>query len=361
MFRPKRNTLVKRLWKQRILNYFAEDEASCSLENQEDLEMKSAIHSMLKRLKEPQLERLVQAVETHGADISGCVLVPRGDLRFGRQTSAPHVLCCRLWRWPDIQQPFELKRLNWCQTVNDPLYICCNPFHWSKLYKPESPPPPYSRYPQEPLKSNDLATSEPVSTETGGTNQYGSNFSHPPGNSSGTLSSQQPWCTLAYWELRSRVGRLFPVHKNAINVFYDLPHGDGLCISALTNTEKIRNNSILQTRQKIGLGVTLSKEEEGVWVYNRLQFPLFVNSPTLDLPNTRPLTVHKVLPGYSIKIFDYEKSKCYQCLEEIKLSDGPFNHHAVRISFAKGWGPKYERQCITSCPSWLEVMFSVNR
>ncbi|XP_022252336.1 mothers against decapentaplegic homolog 6-like isoform X3 [Limulus polyphemus] len=317
MFRPKRNTLVKRLWKQRILNYFAEDEASCSLENQEDLEMKSAIHSMLKRLKEPQLERLVQAVETHGADISGCVLVPRGDLRFGRQTSAPHVLCCRLWRWPDIQQPFELKRLNWCQTVNDPLYICCNPFHWSKLYK--------------------------------------------PGNSSGTLSSQQPWCTLAYWELRSRVGRLFPVHKNAINVFYDLPHGDGLCISALTNTEKIRNNSILQTRQKIGLGVTLSKEEEGVWVYNRLQFPLFVNSPTLDLPNTRPLTVHKVLPGYSIKIFDYEKSKCYQCLEEIKLSDGPFNHHAVRISFAKGWGPKYERQCITSCPSWLEVMFSVNR
>ncbi|XP_013790112.1 mothers against decapentaplegic homolog 6-like [Limulus polyphemus] len=359
MFRPKRNALVKRLWKYRIVNNTGEDEAACALENHEDFEMKSVVHSVLKRLKEAQLEKLVQSVESRGADISDCVLVPRGNLRFGRRTAAPHVLCCQLWRWPEVRHPFELKRLHWCQTANDPLYICCNPYHWSKLCEPESPPPPYRRYPQELLKPEDRAPSEPVSLETGGTNQYGSYRSHSPGDVSGVFPSQQLWCTLAYWELRSRVGRLFPVHKNAVDVFYDLPHGDGLCVSALT--EQNQNDGVLRTRQKIGLGLTLTREEDGVWVYNRSDFSLFVNSPTLDLPHTRPLTVHKVLPGCSIKIFDYEKSRYYQRFENVELSDGPFNHNAVRISFAKGWGPKYTRQCITSCPSWLEVIISVVR
>ncbi|XP_013786847.1 mothers against decapentaplegic homolog 6-like, partial [Limulus polyphemus] len=177
----------------------------------------------------------------------------------------------------------------------------------------------------------------------------------------GEFSSQHSWCTLAYWEFRSRVGRLFPVHEKTINVFHDLPHGDGLCLSALTNTEGSRTEIVLRTRQKIGLGVTLTREKDGVWMYNRSEYPVFVNSPTLDLPNTQPLTVYKALPGYSIKIFDYEKSKCYQCLEKSEPSNGPFNHNAICISFVKGWGPKYSRRCITACPCWLEVLLSVVR
>lgn len=34
---------------------------------------------------------------------------------------------------------------------------------------------------------------------------------------------------------------------------------------------------------------------------------------------------------------------------------GPVDIYSVRISFAKGWGPKYQRQEVTACPCWLEV------
>ncbi|XP_013789665.1 mothers against decapentaplegic homolog 6-like [Limulus polyphemus] len=358
MFRSRRNALVKRLWKQRIVLAVADNEAVCKMESHQELEMKSVVHSVLKRLKEAQLEALVQAVESHGAEPSGCVLVPRGDLRLGRRTSPPHVICCQLWRWTDVWQPFELKSLHWCETANEHILICCNPFHWSRLYKPESPPPPYSIYPQDLVSPKDRAPREPVSMETGGSNQYGSYRSHPPGDSSGQFLPQ-PWCTLAYWELRCRAGRLFPVHKNGINVFYDLPQGNGLCLRTLTGGTT--RESVIRSRQNIGLGITLWREGEGVWMYNRSQYPVFVNSPTLDLPNTRPLTVFKVLPGYSVKVFDFEKSKYYQIVENAKLPDGPFDHNAVRISFAKGWGPNYSRQCVTACPCWLEVMFTVAR
>ena len=120
------------------------------------------------------------------------------------------------------------------------------------------------------------------------------------------------------------------------------------------------------------LGILLSHSDaEGLWVYNRTQSPIFVNSPTLEPPpnilnhnsgaeitppdsNNYPFTVIKVLPGYSIQIFDYQKSALY---EQIRPAfHGPFDPYSVRISFAKGWGGKYSRQVVTNCPCWLEVL-----
>lgn len=37
---------------------------------------------------------------------------------------------------------------------------------------------------------------------------------------------------------------------------------------------------------------------------------------------------------------------------------GPIDIYSVRISFAKGWGPNYQRQEVTACPCWLEVHLS---
>ena len=168
------------------------------------------------------------------------------------------------------------------------------------------------------------------------------------------------WCNIAYWEHRQRVGRLFTVFDQSVNVFQELPHGDGMCLSVLQQHSK--NESVKRTREKIGFGVTLSKEADGVWAYNRSNFPVFVNSPTLDIPNSRTLVVRKVPPGYSIKIFDYEKSALLeQTREPLGELDGPYDPNSVRISFAKGWGPCYSRQFILSCPCWIEVLLSVNR
>uniref|UniRef100_T1J649 MH2 domain-containing protein n=1 Tax=Strigamia maritima TaxID=126957 RepID=T1J649_STRMM len=169
-------------------------------------------------------------------------------------------------------------------------------------------------------------------------------------------SSRVRWCSLAYWELCTRVGRVFPVSKSVENVFGDMPHGDGLSLGTLATQNEAECEVVKRTRAKIGFGLTLSREDDGVWLYNRGDFAVFVNSPTLTGPNRTTTIVHKVQPGYSVKIFDYAKSACYQSLQNPELLDGPIDHNSVRISFVKGWGPKYSRQVITSCPCWLEVL-----
>ena len=96
-----------------------------------------------------------------------------------------------------------------------------------------------------------------------------------------------------------------------------------------------------------------------VWAYNASEYPIFVNSPTLDDPDSpRSLVVKKVLPGHSIKIFDYARAELLERTEarNLLLSEGPFDDRSVRISMVKGWGPSYARQFITSCPCWLEVL-----
>ncbi len=170
---------------------------------------------------------------------------------------------------------------------------------------------------------------------------------------------QSHWCNVAYWEHRTRVGRLYTVYQPAVSIFYDLPQGTGFCLGQLSLDQ--RSSTVQRTRGKIGYGLLLSKEPDGVWAYNRSQHPIFVNSPTLDVPGSRSLVVRKVMPGYSIKVFDYERSSMLRQGAESELLDGPYDPNSVRISFAKGWGPCYSRQFITSCPCWLEILLNNHR
>lgn len=89
--------------------------------------------ALVKRLKEPQMLTLCQALEHPTADggpATNCVLVPR-DAVDG-EPGGPHVLACRLWRWPDVRYADELRRLPACPSAWDPVYECCNPSHWSR-------------------------------------------------------------------------------------------------------------------------------------------------------------------------------------------------------------------------------------
>lgn len=107
-------------------------------------------------------------------------------------------------------------------------------------------------------------------------------------------------------------------------------------------------------------GLTLSQEADGVWAYNRSDSPIFVNSPTLDDPESRTLLVYRVPPGFCLNIFDRAKNLQLPYgggggAGAGGFASGPVDINSVRISFAKGWGPKYSRQEVTSCPCWLEV------
>ncbi|KAM6202212.1 mothers against decapentaplegic homolog 6 [Rhynchocyon petersi] len=327
-------------------------------------ELKTVTYSLLKRLKERSLDTLLEAVESRGGVPGGCVLVPSADLRLGGQPAPPQLLLGRLFRWPDLQHAVELKPLCGCHSFTaaaDGPTVCCNPYHFSRLCGPESPPPPYSRLsPCDEYKPLDLSDSTLSYTETEATNT----LITAPGELSDASTSPDAtkpshWCSVAYWEHRTRVGRLYAVYDQAVSIFYDLPQGSGFCLGQL-NLEQ-RSESVRRTRSKIGFGILLSKEPDGVWAYNRGEHPIFVNSPTLDAPGGRALVVRKVPPGYSIKVFDFERSGLLQHGPEPDTADGPYDPNSVRISFAKGWGPCYSRQFITSCPCWLEILLNNHR
>lgn len=106
-------------------------------------QMFRALMNQLK--KDSQLETLCQAVEgllstdashtsnkalTHHYQPSDCVLVPRQMIH----DEEPQVIACRLWRWSDLYDPNEIKRIPKCPNEKDPIYVCCNPAHWSRLF-----------------------------------------------------------------------------------------------------------------------------------------------------------------------------------------------------------------------------------
>ncbi len=150
MFRSKRSVLIRRLWRSRVFGgEHGSDTTGSTAENtsrethtEPDQDFKSAAHSFLKKLKDQQLELLLEAVEGKGSTQTSCVLFPKGEIRLGRgRTILPHVLCCQLYRWPDIRHAAELKRLQYCCQTNQENddasgTVCCNPYHLSRLCRP---------------------------------------------------------------------------------------------------------------------------------------------------------------------------------------------------------------------------------
>ncbi|XP_016380824.1 mothers against decapentaplegic homolog 6-like [Sinocyclocheilus rhinocerous] len=132
-------------------------------------ELKTATYSLLKRLKEKTLDTLLEAVESKGGMPSDCVMVSRTELRLGGHMAPPQLLICKLYRWSDLQHTAQLKALCECKSfgAQDGPVVCCNPYHYSRLCGPESPPPPYSRLsPSEEHKPLDLSDSTLSYTET---------------------------------------------------------------------------------------------------------------------------------------------------------------------------------------------------
>ncbi|XP_052126414.1 mothers against decapentaplegic homolog 6-like [Frankliniella occidentalis] len=350
------------------------------------------------------METLLQAVESRGSSLTSCVVLERDAPSREAASSQPHLLCCQIWRWPELQQGSELRPLPMCSAGSSPSTICCNPYHWSRLCRPVpsqvfiallvafahasslsffladcapseggqevavAPPSPPCEdplpvdEPDEPCKDAAWGRTPPRWQDW---QSWQGSFST---NGEGGGSGPGSWCQLKYWELADRVGRLYEVQNPYVNVSSAAePANQGLCLATLAQQAPSRPagsplaRAVERTRAKIGLGVTLSQEADGVWAYNRSDHPIFVNSPTLDDPESRTLLVYRVPPGHCLNIFRADTTTQYwerwrRCNE--LAHSGPVDPGAVRISFAKGWGPKYSRQEVTACPCWIEVLLS---
>ena len=188
-----------------------------------------------------------------------------------------------------------------------------------------------------------------------------------------------PWCQITYWEEKSRIGNRFNVVDNCVNVFENLPQGSGLDLSMLQNSRP--NETSQKVKDNIGYGFQLTREADGIWLYNRSDVVLFAGSPTIQLGSvnlTQPV-VKRLPPGNSALVYDpnlvpdpsNEEKPGYGKNEDgMKLMSGgssskkvacprsvqPF---CVRISFQKGWGKNYTRMYITQCPCWVEIYLNI--
>ena len=101
-----------------------------------------AIDSLVKKLKKQKgsLEELELAL-SQPTSPSKCVTIPRsldGRLQVSHRKGLPHVIYCRVWRWPDLQSHHELKALDVCEFAfsRNKKEVCINPYHYRRVETP---------------------------------------------------------------------------------------------------------------------------------------------------------------------------------------------------------------------------------
>ncbi|KAI6187747.1 Mothers against decapentaplegic-like protein [Aphelenchoides besseyi] len=108
-----------------------------------------AVESLVKKLRKKKagvgtVEDLEFAL-AHPGVCSKCVTIPRsldGRLQVSHRKGLPHVIYCRVWRWPNLQSHHELKAVPECRFPYDNRSenICINPYHYQRLdSEPRSP------------------------------------------------------------------------------------------------------------------------------------------------------------------------------------------------------------------------------
>lgn len=114
--------------------------------DEEEKWAEKAVDSLVKKLKKRKgaIEELERALSSPGQP-SKCVTIPRsldGRLQVSHRKGLPHVIYCRVWRWPDLQSHHELKPIDSCQYPFSAKQkeVCINPYHYKRVESPVLPP-----------------------------------------------------------------------------------------------------------------------------------------------------------------------------------------------------------------------------
>ncbi|CAF0858820.1 unnamed protein product [Brachionus calyciflorus] len=115
--------------------------------NDEDEEfVDKAIDALYKKLKVKQgaIEELQKSLNFPNLP-SKCVTIARsidGRLQVSHRKGLPHVIYCRIFRWPDLQSHHELRPISTCEYSFESKQdeVCINPFHYERIDIPILPP-----------------------------------------------------------------------------------------------------------------------------------------------------------------------------------------------------------------------------
>uniref|UniRef100_A0A671UT15 Mothers against decapentaplegic homolog n=1 Tax=Sparus aurata TaxID=8175 RepID=A0A671UT15_SPAAU len=291
--------------------------------DEEEKWAEKAVDALVKKLKKKKgaMEELERALSCPGQP-SNCVTIPRsldGRLQVSHRKGLPHVIYCRVWRWPDLQSHHELKALECCEYPfgSKQKDVCINPYHYKRV--------------DSPVDVQPVAYEEP-----------------------------KHWCSIVYYELNNRVGEAFQASSTSVLVdgFTDPSNNrNRFCLGLLSNVN--RNSTIENTRRHIGKGVHLYYVGGEVYAECLSDSSIFVQSRNCNYHHGfHPTTVCKIPSGCSLKIFNNQ--------EFAELLAQSVNHGfeavyeltkmcTIRMSFVKGWGAEYHRQDVTSTPCWIEI------
>lgn len=268
-----------------------------------------AVDALVKKLKKKKgaLEDLERALSCPG-QLSNCVTIPRsldGRLQVSHRKGLPHVIYCRVWRWPDLQSHHELKPMEHCQYPFSAKQkeVCINPYHYKRVESPVLPPvlvprhsefapghsllpfqqitepampanvsytgtgsfsgapssplssvpSPTSATPQSPFSSNGFPD-DPTPAVLSDDSQPNSPQDPAPMDTTevAPVSYQEPpyWASIAYYELNCRVGEVFHCQTHSVIVDgFTNPSSSNMnrfCLGQLSNVN--RNSTIENTR-----------------------------------------------------------------------------------------------------------------
>jgi len=308
MFRTRKSTLIKRLLALQEI----------SSKNSFDPQSQALAKVFLKELGDIEtLSLLLKVLKSKNSTC--CVLV---DLPGASQT------VCRLWRWSQCKVSPVIKKLPTC---SHPREQCINPFHFCVVMTPlpcivnTVCRDEFERFQSEEFSDSGIC--EDMCSDT-----YNSETRH------GSVG----WCSIAYWEHNQRIGSLRAVSQPLVRIASVCDTAEGISLSEVSNN--CRDDDTSRVRKHVGPGVMFSLEDDGIWLYNRSEISIFIQSPTLSKSLETQPTVHKVLPGHSLNSYHYN------------VGSIPKAARTIRLSFEKGWGPGYKRQFVTNSPCWLELL-----
>ncbi|XP_011670249.1 uncharacterized protein LOC577345 isoform X1 [Strongylocentrotus purpuratus] len=398
-------------------------------DNSEDKWSEKAVKSLVKKLKKTGcLEELERAVTTQNSQTK-CITIPRssfvtsgaqfiphphpkaasldGRLQVSHRKGLPHVIYCRLWRWPDLQSHHELKAVERCEYAfhlkKDE--VCVNPYHYARVETPVLPPVLVPRITDQPLDIprtlphlDDLTHTVPDNatylvgmdtqspqthtlppetpppgyvSDDGETSEQNMDTSSTNGSSTAPQSSEsldlQPvsyceppfWCSIAYYEMNQRVGETFHASQPSLTIdgFTDPSSSERFCLGLLSNVN--RDPQVEQTRRHIGKGVRLYYIGGEVFAECLSDSSIFVQSPNCNQRyGWHPATVCKIPPGCNLKIFNNQEFAAQLSQSVNRGFEAVYQLTrmcTIRMSFVKGWGAEYRRQTVTSTPCWIEL------
>ncbi len=124
--------------------------------DEEEKWAEKAVEALVKKLKKNKgaIDELDNALRCGNGRQTQCVTIPRsldGRLQVSHRKGLPHVIYCRVWRWPDLQSHHELKPEPFCrhpfqQSNSKQKDVCINPYHYIRVESPVLPPVLVPRY-----------------------------------------------------------------------------------------------------------------------------------------------------------------------------------------------------------------------